>query len=64
MWWVSTQKNGASALGLQRVLGLKKSKTAWTILHKLPRETLRPGRDCSPAESKWVKVMLAARRRD
>jgi len=24
MWWVTTQKNGASALGLQRVLGLKK----------------------------------------
>ncbi len=23
MWWVTTQKNGASALGLQRVLGLK-----------------------------------------
>ena len=22
MWWVTTQKNGASALGLQRVLGL------------------------------------------
>lgn len=24
MWWVTTQKNGARALGLQRVLGLKK----------------------------------------
>ena len=29
MWWVTTQKNGASALGLQRVLGLKKYETAW-----------------------------------
>jgi hypothetical protein len=35
MWWVTTQKNGASALGLQRVLGLKSYETAWTWLHKL-----------------------------
>ena len=26
MWWVTTQKNGASALGLQRVLGLKRRR--------------------------------------
>jgi hypothetical protein len=37
MWWVTTQKNGASALGLQRVLGLKKYERAWTWLHKLRR---------------------------
>jgi len=30
IWWVTTQKNGASAKGLQRVLGLLKYKTAWT----------------------------------
>ena len=24
MWWMTTQKNGASALGLQRILGLKR----------------------------------------
>jgi transposase-like protein len=45
MWWVTTQKNGASALGLQRVLGLRKYKTAWTMLHKLRRAMVRPGRD-------------------
>ncbi len=45
MWWVTTQKNGASALGLQRVLGLKKYETAWTMLHKLRRAMVRPGRD-------------------
>src|ERR1035437_5336100 len=45
MWWVTTQKNGASALGLQRVLGLKKYDTAWTWLHKLRRAMVRPGRD-------------------
>jgi transposase-like protein len=45
MWWVTTQKNGASASGLQRVLGLKKYETAWTMLHKLRRVMVRPGRD-------------------
>jgi len=45
MWWITTQKNGASALGLQRVLGLKNYETAWTWLHKLRRAMVRPGRD-------------------
>lgn len=45
MYWVSTQKNGASALGLQRVLGLGSYKTAWTWLHKMRRAMVRPGRD-------------------
>lgn len=45
MWWVTTQKNGASAMGLQRILGLKTYYTAWTWLHKLRRAMVRPGRD-------------------
>lgn len=45
MWWVTTEKNGASALGLQRVLGLKEYRTAWTMLHRLRRAMVRPGRD-------------------
>src|ERR1700722_9997317 len=45
MWWVVSQKNGVSALGLQRVLGLKSYETAWTWLHKLRRAMGRPGRD-------------------
>lgn len=45
MWWVTSQKNGASALGLQRVLGLGSYKTAWSWLHKLRRAMVRPGRD-------------------
>src|SRR5712692_8838048 len=45
MWWVTTQKNGASALGLQRVLGLKSYETARAWLHKLRRAMVRPGRD-------------------
>lgn len=45
MWWVTNQKNGASALGLQRALGLGSYKTAWTWLHKLRRAMVRVGRD-------------------
>lgn len=45
MWWVRSQKNGASALCLQRVLGLGSYKTAWTWLHKLRRAMVRAGRD-------------------
>ncbi len=45
MWWVTAQKNGVSALGLQRVLGLGSYQTAWAWLHKLRRAMVRPGRD-------------------
>jgi transposase-like protein len=45
MWWVTTQKNGASALGLQRILGLRSYETAWTWLHKFRRAMIRPGRE-------------------
>ena len=45
VWWVTSQKNGVSAMGLQRVLGLKSYKTAWTMLHKLRHAMVRPGRD-------------------
>lgn len=45
IWWVTCQKTGTSALGLQRILGLGSYKTAWTWLHKLRRAMVRPGRD-------------------
>jgi transposase-like protein len=45
LWYVSRQKNGASAMGLQRMLGLGSYLTAWTWLHKLRRAMVRPGRD-------------------
>lgn len=44
-WFVTSQKNGASAMGLQRMLGLRSYKTAWTWLHKLRRAMVRPDRD-------------------
>lgn len=45
MWYVVNQKHGASALGVQRVLGLGNYRTAWRWLHKLRRAMVRPGRE-------------------
>jgi hypothetical protein len=45
LWWVTSQKNGVSALGLQRVLGLGSYQIAWARLHKLRRAMVRPGRE-------------------
>ncbi|HOX01672.1 MAG TPA: IS1595 family transposase [Candidatus Paceibacterota bacterium] len=45
IWLVTSQKDGASALGLKRVLGLGSYQTAWAWLHKLRRAMVRPGRD-------------------
>ena len=45
MWYVTSQKFGASALGLQRVLGLGSYQTAWSWLHKMRRAMVGPGRD-------------------
>jgi transposase-like protein len=45
MWYVTSQKLGGSALGLQGVLGLGSYQTAWAWLHKLRRAMVRPGRD-------------------
>lgn len=45
MWYVTNQKQGISALGLQRVLGLGSYHTAWEWLYRLRHAMVRPGRD-------------------
>jgi len=45
MWWVTSQKTGASALGLQRILGLGSYETAWLWFHKHRPAMVRSGRD-------------------
>jgi transposase-like protein len=45
VWEIASAKYGASALGMQRVLGLRSYETAWAWLHKLRRAMVRPGRD-------------------
>ena len=60
MWFVTSQKNGVSALGLQRVLGLGSYETAWTWLHKLRRAMVRPGRDCLIGEIEIDEAYVGA----
>lgn len=45
IWYVTSQKHGVSALGLQRLLGLGSYQTAWTILHRLRRAMVRRERE-------------------
>lgn len=45
IWWVTAQKYGASAHGLQHILGIKSYKTAWIWLQKLRRAMVDPNRE-------------------
>ena len=45
IWHITSQKYGANALGLQRILGFGSYWTSWACLHKLRRAMVRPGRD-------------------
>lgn len=45
MWHIVSQKNGVSALGLQRELGFGSYQTSWAWMHKLRRAMVNPGRD-------------------
>ena len=44
-WYVTNQKQGVSALGLQRMLGLGSYQTAWAMLHRFRRAMVRIGRE-------------------
>src|SRR6185312_10995800 len=45
VWFLTSQKNGISALALQQQLGFGSYETAWAWLHKLRRAMVRPDRD-------------------
>ncbi len=45
MWWMMSQKTGASAKNLQHTMGFRRYETAWTWLHKLRHVMIRPCRD-------------------
>jgi len=52
-WLMTSQKQGVSALGLQRALGFGSYQTAWAMLHRFRAAMVRPGRD---RLSGWVEV--------
>jgi len=45
IWYITNQKHGVSALGMQRMLGLGSYQTAWTMMHRLRQAMVRPGRE-------------------
>jgi len=45
IWWLTGQKNGASALTIQKIMGLGSYRTAWVWLQKLRRAMVTPERD-------------------
>ncbi len=44
-WYITNQKHGTNALGLQRILDFKSYQTAWAHLHKFRRAMVRPDRE-------------------
>jgi transposase-like protein len=44
-WLLVSQKNGMSALGLKRALGIGSEQTAWAMLHRYRSAMVRPGRE-------------------
>jgi transposase-like protein len=63
-WYITNQKQGVSALGLQRVLGLNSYQTAWTMLHRFRRAMVRPDRDLLCGTVEVDEVFLALSRKD
>ena len=44
-WHMTSEKNGISALGLKRELGIGSEQTAWAMLHRYRTAMVRPGRE-------------------
>src|SRR5207244_2257161 len=63
VWFVTSQKNGVSALGLQRVLGFGSYETAWAWMHKLRRAMVRPDRELLAGTVEVDETYLDSRQR-
>ena len=44
LWFIVAQKNGVSAVSVQKILGIKRYETVWTWLHKFRRLMVVPER--------------------
>lgn len=61
-WYITNQKQGVSALGLQRVLGLNSYQTAWAMLHRFRRAMVHPERALLTGTIEVDESYLALRR--
>lgn len=58
IWWLTNQKSGVSALGLQRALEMNRLSTVWNMLHKLRIAMVRPGQDRLSGEIEVDEVYI------
>lgn len=58
IWWLTNQKSGVSALGLQRALEMSRHNTAWKMLHKLRIAMVRPDQDRLSGEVEVDEVFI------
>lgn len=57
-WHVCEQKNGISALGLQRAMGFGSYNTAWEWLHRMRRVMVLPGRSLLRGEVEVDETLI------
>ena len=60
IWAMTGQKTGASALAIQRILGLGGYVTAWTWMHKLRHAMVVPGRERLRGEVEVDETFMGA----
>jgi transposase-like protein len=58
VWWITAQKTGVSALGLQGILGLGSYRTAWLMLHKIRKAMVRVDRTLLNTEVEVDETLL------
>lgn len=63
IWCIVSQKHGISALGLARVLGIKRQKTGWQLLQKIRRGMIRPHRDRLSGRVEVDEILMGGKRR-
>lgn len=61
IWWIVAQKNGVSAKGLQKILGLGSYRTSWTWLHKFRRLMVFSGRTKLQGTVEVDEVMIGGK---
>lgn len=58
VWLVVSQKNGMSALGLSRAIGIKRQKTGWYLLKRIRGAMIRIGRERLSGDVEVDEVFL------
>lgn len=63
LWLVVSQKNGVSALGLARALGIKREKTGWSLLQRIRGAMIRIGRERLSGLVEVDEILIGGKRR-